>query len=236
MRISTNDKLIATRAKWARYATFAGLAFLLGSLVTSFTNEQYIVWAYAALFFGFMTSLVGANLANKWVKVPRADQVLEKSLKGFDQKHHLFNFLLPVEHVLLTPTGILAFKVIALDGKITHKNGKWSHPWKWTRVFGGMGQEPLGNPTAELNQDLAAIKKLLADKLANAALVPVDGYVIFSNARAELNLDGANLPVLRAEQLKDALRKSKRAAALPAELYENVDRTLTEIADEKTAK
>ncbi|MGE5263327.1 MAG: nuclease-related domain-containing protein, partial [Acidobacteriota bacterium] len=119
MRLITNDKLIERQAKIARYATFGGLAVLLGSLVTSFSGNFPIVVAYGLLFVGFGLAYVGAMLANKWIKEPRADNALAKALKGLDNKNQLYNYLLPANHVLLTPTGLLVFKVKSNDGKIT---------------------------------------------------------------------------------------------------------------------
>ena len=85
MRLTTNAKLIERQSKLARYATFGGLAILLGSLITSFMSNTFpIAVAYGLLFVGFLLAYIGAVLANKYIKEPRADQALEKALKGFD--------------------------------------------------------------------------------------------------------------------------------------------------------
>ncbi len=235
MRLTTNDKLVQQRSTWARYLTFAGMGLLLGSLVLSFMTD-YIGLAYAALFVGFVIALIGSNLANKWVKPPRADQVLEKSLKGFDNKHHLFNYLLPAEHVLVTPSGALVLKTKYHDGEIICKNGKWNRPWKWTRLFGAMAQEPLGNPIAEMQFEIGQVQRLLSDKIENGATIPVEGYVVFTDPRARLTIDDPGLPVVMADDLKDTLRKSKRAQPLSAPVLENVEKILTEYANAKTTK
>ncbi len=236
MQLTTNDKLIAQRSKFGRYATFAGLAILLGSLAVSWLDQNNIALAYVLLFAGFILSYVGAVLANKWVKEPRADQALAKALKGLDSKNHLYNYLLPVAHVLLNPSGILVFKTKPHDGKVFCKNGKWSRAGGFLRLFSGMGQEALGDPMAELNNEIALVKKLLTDKMENAALVPVDGYVVFIDPRAELNLDNTELPVVKADDLKDVLRKSKRAAPLAQPVFDQLARVLDQTANAKTTK
>lgn len=234
MRLTTNDKLIERQAKIARYATFGGLAVLLGSLVTSFTGNFPIIVAYGLLFVGFGLAYVGAMLANKWIKEPRADNALAKALKGLDNKNHLYNYLLPANHVLLTPTGLLVFKVKSNDGKITCQGDKWSSPFRWSRLFGGMGQEPLGNPGAELRDEIAKLKNLVANKLENGAIVPVDGYVVFSDPKADLTVENPSVPVVRVEDLKDAFRKSKRGPVLPPKVLEAVGQALDEQANAKT--
>lgn len=237
MRLSTNNKLIAQRVKIARYTTFGSLAILLGSLVISFTGS-YLALAYGTLLVGFLLAYIGSTLGNTWVKEPRADHALEKALKGFDNKHHLYNYLLPAAHVLVTPTGVLVFLVKNQGDVITYKNGRWNRPWKWTRLFGGMGQAALGNPLRELEQDIAQIKKLLASRMdeARAALIPVDGYVVFSDPRAQLTVDDATTPVVRAEDLKETLRKTKRGAPLANDLFQQLNQALDDAANAKTTQ
>jgi hypothetical protein len=234
MRLTTNEKLVERQSKIARYATFAGLAILLGSLIASFnSNTVPLPVAYALLFAGFLLAYVGAVLANKYVKEPRADHALEKALKGFDNKNHLYNFLLPSPHVLLTPTGVLVFRVKAQDGPISCHGDKWRRPFRVAQLIGGLGQESLGNPSAELRDEIAKVKKWLAGKIEDAALVPVDGYVVFTDERAVLELDEPTTPVVRAAELKDVLRKGKRGAPFAPELYERVAKAMDDTSDGK---
>ncbi len=236
MRVTTNDKLVERQSKIARYATLGGLLILGASLVTSFTGNFPILVSYVLLIIGFGLAYVGAVFANKWVKEPRADSALAKAMKGFDNKFHLFNYLLPAAHVLMTPTGLVVFRVKANDGVITCQGNKWQTPFRLSRLFGGMGQEPLGNPLAELNDDITRIKNFLADRVDNAGSVPIDGYVVFSDPRAQLNVENCEAPVVRVEEIKDTLRKAKRGPVLTPQLYENLDRVLSEEADAKAAK
>jgi hypothetical protein len=234
MRISTNDKLIARQTKIARYATFGGLALLLGSLVLSF-NGAYIGPAYAALLAGFALAYFGSMLAHKWIREPRGDHALGKALKGFDNKHHLYNYLLPANHVLLGPAGLMIFRIKPHDGNVTYSKGKWQRPWQWTRLFGGMGQEPLGDPIRELSLDLLKMKQLISSKIENVANVPIEGYVVFTDPRVRLSLDDSSISVVRAEELKDTVRKNKRGIVLAPQLQDDLERILDETANAKAA-
>ena len=234
MRLTTNQKLIERQSKLARYATFGGLAILLGSLITSFSNTFPIGVAYGLLFVGFVLAYIGAVLANKYIKEPRADQELEKALKGFDNKNHLYNLVLPVSHVLLTPTGLVIFKVKPQDGPVSCHGETWRRPFQLSRLFGGMGQEGLGDPAADLRADIAKLKEWLTNKIENAALVSVDGYVVFSDPRVELTVEEPSVPVVRVEDLKDTLRKVKRGAPLAPSVYDHLQQVLDEEANAKT--
>src|SRR5574337_631385 len=149
MRLTTNTKLIERQSRIARYATFGGLGVLLISLISSFVSIENILFSYISLFVGLMLAYTGSTLANKWIREPRADNALTKALKGFDNKHHLYNYLLPASHVLTTPNNLVVFRVKPHDGSIRFEDGKWKRPRKFSRIFGGMGQEQLGDPVAE---------------------------------------------------------------------------------------
>ena len=80
------------------------------------------------------------------------------------------------------------------------------------------------------------VLQLLTDKIENAATVPVEGYVVFTDPRARLTIDDPSLPVVMANDLKDTLRKSKREQPLPLTVVEKLDSVLTEYANAKTTK
>jgi hypothetical protein len=208
------------------------MGLLLASLVTSFTTD-YIALAYGTLLGGFVVAMVGSYLANKWLRPPRADLALEKALKGFDNKHHLYNYLLPAEHVLVAPSGVWVFKTKYHDDDIVCKNGKWNRPWKWSRLFGAWAQEPLGDPIAELQEEIQKIKRLLARV---DAAVPVDGYVVFTHPQARLNIDDPSLPVVMVSDLKDTLRKRKGAPVLPPPILNQIETIFDEYANAKATK
>ena len=234
MRLTTNEKLIERQSKLARYATFGGLAILLGSLITSFNNTFPIGVAYALLLVGFVLAYIGAVLANKYIKEPRADQALEKALKGFDNKNHLYNLVLPVPHVLLTPSGLIVFKVKPQDGTVACQGETWRRPFQLSRLFGGMGQEGLGNPAADLRADIAKLKGWLANQIDNAAIIPIDGIVVFTDPRVQLTVEEPSVPTVRAEDLKDLMRKGKRGTPISSELYDKLQSALDEEANAKT--
>ncbi len=235
MRQFTNTKLIERQSRIARYATFGGLGVLVGSLILSM-NTGNILIAYFALLIGFVLAYIGSILANKYIREPRADHALEKALKGFDNKHHLYNYLLPAQHVLLTPQGLTVFRVKSIDGAVSFDGKKWRAPFRIGNLIGGMGREPLGDPVLELSAEMLRMKQFLADRVENAALVPIDGYVVFSDPNARVDIQDPQAPAVHADNLKESLRKNKRGALLTPQVYEKLQQILGETANEKTAK
>lgn len=235
MRLTTNNKLIERQGRIARYATFGGLGVLLVSLISSFVSIENILFSYISLFVGLTLAYIGSTLANKWIREPRADNALAKALKGFDNKHHLYNYLLPASHVLTTPSNLLVLRVKPHDGDISLHDGRWKRARKFSQIFGGMGQEPLGDPVTELQREIEKMRTLLAAKLDSSTMVPIEGYVVFSDPNARLTIEDAAVPVVRADELKEALRKAKRGPALQPKLLDEIDRVLDEASNGKTA-
>jgi hypothetical protein len=127
---------------------------------------------------------------------------------------------------LLTPTGLLVFKVKSQEGTVSCSGENWRRPFALSRLVGGLGQEGLGNPTAELRDEIAKMKKWIADHVEGASAVPIDGYVVFSSDKLNLELNEPSVPVVRVDGLKEALRKAKRGAPLSSDLYEKLSLAL----------
>jgi hypothetical protein len=212
MQVITNEKLIKNRARLGRGASFAGLAVLVLGLVASLsphrllTPTQWLLVSFSCLFAGFVLSQIGLYNANRWVKEPRPDQTLVKVMKGFDDRYHLYNYVLKTPHVLLAPFGLCVINPKDQGGKITCKGGKWRHEGSWRRVmFRIFGQEGLGNPAKEVRAEAEKLRRFFAQQLPGEE-VPVEGVVVFTNPQVDLEVENPAVPVLDGKQFKSFLR------------------------------
>jgi hypothetical protein len=100
-----------------------------------------------------------------------------------------------------------------------------------------LSAEPLGNPPKDLEAQEEKMRAFLDDELGENAQVPVDGYIIFTNPRTQVTVDGIQQPVLvlseSPDALKNAIRKDKRAAQLPKNLYDQLVALFEKEAEEK---
>ena len=158
MQVITNEKLIKNRARLGRGASFAGLAVLVLGLVASL-SPQWLLASFGCLFVGFLLSQLGIYNANRWVKEPRADQTLAKILKGFDDRYHLYNYVLRAPHVLLTPFGLCVINPKHQAGKVRCEGERWRRDLGWKRILRLFGQEGLGNPTKEVKAEVEKLSK-----------------------------------------------------------------------------
>jgi hypothetical protein len=210
MHIITNTKLVKSRSAWSSRFMLGGFALILGSAVLTFLNPEkveYILPAYGALIGGFIIFNIGASLASKWRREPRADQAIERALKGLDNRFRLYNFLLPVDHVLLTPTGLTVFQVRRLPGQISCTGDRWDHKRSLLSRLRFSAEEQVGNPTRDVQNDIKLLQNFLAAKLDDAD-VPIDGVILFSHPAANLTLNNPTLPVWTPKEAKLNLRQT----------------------------
>ena len=233
MQVLSNDRLIKQRSTWGGRLMLGGFGLVIASLPLTFlnpTDPTSMMLAYALLFGGFIVVNIGGGISSKWRVRPRPDEALAKSLKGLDNKHRLYNYILPAEHVLLTPTGITVFQVRRIAGVISCVGDKWTHKRSILRRLSLGADEQVGEPTHDAQRDLEAIGSFLA-KNGKAGNIPLDALVLFSNPLAQLTVTDPSVPVLTGANAKPYMRQ--RAAKGP-KLDMDAWNTLADLLDDAT--
>ncbi|RME46372.1 MAG: hypothetical protein D6791_08445 [Chloroflexi bacterium] len=226
MKVRTNQALIASRQRLGRWTAFSGLFVLVGGFIVSFraTTPALIGVTYVALIVGMILSSIGVYLTDKWVQEPRADQALQNAMKGFDDKYCLYNYMLPAEHVLVSPYGVTVLTVRRHGDTVRYINGRWKHEQGLLKRLQSLSRERLGDPVQQLERETAAMESLLEQELPGAD-IPINGAIVFTNPNVELHVDGAPADVLHVKKLKSYIRRAnKRAERISDEL-------LTELID-----
>jgi len=231
MQNIVNIPRIAKGARLGKIATFAGLGFLVAGLIASLTLQTAgLIWvSFVCLLAGILVSSVGTMNMNRWVREPRADQALAQALKGFDDRFRLYSHFLPAPHVLLSPMGLFVLTPMGQDGAIRYDGQKFRRDFSAIRLLRFMADEGLGQPFAEADSQVRAMKKLL-DEHAVGEGVEVQNVVVFYNPRAQLEIVDPPRPVAVSKGLKKALRKqpgaeeTKLSGAQYRELRELFDR------------
>lgn len=208
MQLVSNDRLAQNRVKlgtglWIVSLAIFGLSWLASLQQPGTLGADPWVWT-VALVIGFGCFLLGRTQIRRWGPSRRQTDALEKQIKGLDDRFRLYSFLsssLP-DYILVGPGGVQAIEARNEAGRVTCIKDKWN---RGRGAFLGFFDEPLGNPTADANRDIARLKSLLEKE--NLADVPVSGLVVFTDPKVNLRVEGSSVPVTRLSQVRDQLRR-----------------------------
>ena len=166
----------------------------------------------------------------RWGRPPRPDQIIEKELKGLDDKYHFYAWSLPVPYVLLSPQGVYAFATRDQGGKVSVEGSRWSSKFNAARIFFAFAQEGLGNPGAEAAEMAGRLEKWIKTK-APEMEAPVQPAVLFLADNVQLTINEPAVPVMQVEGLKKWLRGTGKGASLKNAEY----RVLEQLFDGTTS-
>ena len=205
MKIVRNERHIKFRTRLGQWLSLAGMAVLGAGLVVSFTRPQFVWVSFVCLLAGFFLSQIGLYFMKRWVKKPRPYEVLEKALKGLDDRFELYSFYLPAPHVLLSPAGLFVLRLQPQQGQITCQAGQWHEKFSIARFLGFSAQESIGDPTRSAQTEAQKMAEFLANHLPDEP-VEVQPLIVFTNDEAELSISELPIPVLTYKKLKSYLR------------------------------
>ncbi len=216
MKVLTNEKTIKRNAKIGEFSSIIALVVLAGGMYVSFAMPQQFSLSAAALIIGFILSQVGIYFGNRWGRHPRMDERLTAALKGLTKDYTLYHYLTTANHLLVGPAGVWIIEPYYQRGKIVYEGGKWKQKGGglllgYLKIF---AQEGLGRPDLEVKADVdnlaSALKKNLGEEIP-----PINAALVFTDNRAELDVEGAPLPTMKIDQLKEHLRKHAKANPFP---------------------
>ncbi len=216
MRIVANDKLIQRNSQIAKYATFGGLALLIGALVINILaltrpNEPtLLIYVMVAFFVGFTLTNIGTLFNNRWGRRP--DKALADSLKGLDDRFTLYNYKLGASHVLVGPSGPIVLLPKYQAGPVAFDGRKWTNPGGRRGMFGLFNPDPLGNPVADAAAEVDNFNRYVKKQAPDVNLVP-QAIAVFVHPRAEVSAKNTALPVMHVKQLKEYVRRLPRDPA-----------------------
>jgi hypothetical protein len=270
MKLYRNLSEIRRKETLGRRLSLTGLAILFIGLMASFvptwlppgqpvTNpvtgflQQYWTWiSFAALPLGFVFASFGSYYINRFARrrwpglniVARPDEVLARSMKGFDNRYAYFAWSLPAQHVLVGPCGLVVFALRSDKGRVTVQGDRWRERMGIGRFFTLFAREGVGNPSFELEEQTRKLRQLLQPAAAPAkeiagipapastnngfAAVPIDPVAVFLNPEMQLVLENPSISVLRTDQVKDYVRRRAKEVKLSDATVRELTKVLVE--------
>ena len=247
MRSYRNLNEIRRKEALGRRLSLIGLGVLFIGLLASFVPtwfpptelsanpitrfvQQYWMWiSFAALPLGFIFASTGSYFINRFARrrwpggkvIARPDEMLERTMKGFDDKYAYFAWSLPANYVVSGPCGLLLLAARSDRGRVNVVGDRWREPFSFGRIFTVFAREGVGNPQHELEENTNKMGELLAqangDLASELGDVPIDCAAVFLNPQVQLSLDSPTIPVLRSDQVKEYVRRRTREVKLPTQ-------------------
>jgi hypothetical protein len=220
MKVIINRTKLAQRAQNANIASISGmLALLLGVALPIFIPSVGQMIQLIFILAGITISMAGIYQANRWVRKPRPEEQLNKSLKGLDDKYVLYHYpsSLPCDHILLTPEGVVNLETVNLAGLFIYKDGRWVERMTMGRALRSVVEERLGDPT----RSALAVQRYLSEKLSalTGETITIKPLITFTHPGAELDLEpDGPVPVYMADKLKKNV--SMEGPRLSTEAYQ----------------
>lgn len=224
MKTIKNDKLIKRNAKIGQWTSLGALGVLGVGMYISFTRADLFTYSIAALVVGFAMTQIGMYFSNRWGRSPRPDEKLDAGLKGLSNEDTIYHYVTPAPHLYVGAAGIWVLLPFHQRGKVTYYKNRW-------RLTGGgfmqsymtiFGQEGIGRPDLDLDAQIASVKKYLAKQMEGSEIPEIQGALVFTNEQIEIDDTDAPLPVLKAKQLKDFIRKKNKERMLSTDTIKRI--------------
>jgi hypothetical protein len=217
MKIIRNEKLIKRNATIGSWTSLAALAVLGLGMYLSFTRPELFIYSLIALVLGFTLTQVGMYMGNKFGRSPRPDEKLDAGLKGLQNEYVMHHYTTPVSHLLLGPAGLWVVMPYHQRGQVSYKKNRWQLKGGgllqgYMRIF---GQESLGRPDIEIDNEIRSLKKHLLKHMDESELPEINALMAFTSDDVEIDAEGSPVPAMKLRQLKDFFRqraKEKRVS------------------------
>jgi hypothetical protein len=219
MKIIKNEKLIKRNAQIGSWTSLGALVVLGLGMYISFTRPGLFIYSLIALLLGFTLTQVGMYMGNKFGRSPRPDEKLDAGLKGLQNEFVMYHYTTPVSHLLVGPAGVWVVMPYHQRGQVAFKKNRWHMSGGgflqgYMRIF---GQEGLGRPDIEVENEVRSLKKYLLKHMDESEIPEINALMVFTNDEVEVDAEGSPVLAMKLKQLKDFLRQRAKEKKIPAE-------------------
>lgn len=218
MKIIKNEKLIERNGKIGNWTSLAALAVLGLGMYISIVRTDLFVYALVALLVGFTLTQIGMYMGNRYGRKPRPDEKLDAGLKGLPGEYTMYHYTTPASHLLVGPAGVWLLMPYHQRGKVAFKKNRWQMSGggflqSYMRIF---GQESLGRPDIEIDNEIRGLRKYLAKHMDESDIPEIQPLMVFTSDDVEIDDEGATIPALKLKQLKDFIRQKAKESKFPS--------------------
>jgi len=219
MKIIKNEKLIKRNATIGNWTSVAALVILGGGMYISFKRTDLFIYSLLALLVGFTLTQIGMYMGNKFGRSPRPDEKLDASLKGLQNEFVMYHYTTPASHLLVGPGGVWVVMPYHQRGQVAFKKNRWrisggGFLQSYMRIF---GQEGLGRPDIEIDNEIRSLKKHLSKTMDESKIPQINALMVFTNDDVEIDGEDSPVPAMKLKQVKEFMRQKAKEKKLSAE-------------------
>jgi hypothetical protein len=216
MRIVKNEKLIVRNGKIGQWLSLAALAVLGIGMYISFAKPELFTYSIICLVVGFIMTQVGMYMGGRWGRSPRPDEKIDAGLKGLHSEFSIYHYSSPVSHLLVGPSGVWVLLPYHQRGKVSFEKNRWKMKGggflqNYMRIF---GQENLGRPELDAENEVRTIQKFFAKKMDESEIPEIKPILVFTTDDVELDAGDSPIAAMKMKQLKEFLRQGGKNRAL----------------------
>jgi hypothetical protein len=155
-------------------------------------------------------------MGSRWGRSPRPDEKLDSGLKGMHSEFTLYHYATPAAHLLVGPSGVWALLPYHQRGKISFEKNRWKMSGGgflqgYMRIF---GQEGIGRPDLDAENEVIAIRKFLSKNMEESAIPEIKAVLVFTSDEVELEAGDSPVPAMKLKQLKEFMRQNSKNRSL----------------------
>jgi hypothetical protein len=222
MKAIIDRNKVGRLAQLSNIGSIGGLVLLLASVLLPLFQSKLAGYSLWLMILGLGIAMVGIYFANRWVRKPRPEDVLDKALKSVTDTYHLYHYpSLPCDHLLLTPTGVVLLETVNLGGIFTYKNGHWKENMTFGRALRYIVEEHLGDPIKATLQAESQVQTRIRQEVSTGMTIPIRSIIVFTHPAVDLEVKDAPIPVCMADKLRKLV--ATEGPKLDQNIYDRLD-------------
>jgi Flp pilus assembly secretin CpaC len=171
------------------------------------------------LLLGFTLTQIGMYMGNKFGRSPRPDEKLDAGLKGLQNEFVMYHYTTPVSHLLVGPAGIWVVMPYHQRGQVAFKKNRWRMSGGgflqgYMRIF---GQESLGRPEIEIDNEIKSLKKHLSKHMPESEIPEINALMVFTDDNVEIDAEDSPIPAMKLKQVKEYIRQRAKEKKVSGE-------------------
>lgn len=233
MKIIIDQKYIQRNALIGKILRWTSLVCMVIGLVAVFSDD---ISSNPTLFFAFffvmiigvLLSSVSGFFTSRFGKNPRPDELIDKSLKGLDDRFRIFHYQTSIPHLLIGPAGNWSIVPTYVDGEIVfdERKGNWIHK-KNSFLNRVLQKEYFPNPKSEYEHQKKEFNKLVSSTSEeNGEEFNLLILLLHKNAKIIGDSEMNNILILPYEKAKDRFRKISKINKQTNEIFDVIEQKL----------